>query len=248
MAAHKELVDFITEYFTDEPNASVNDCARDADACGIPVRRDIISAIRRDMRAARPVPTTAPKPVLTVVPSPYQFADKPPVVMPKVEVPVPQEEIADKKATPIAERRSYYDDLLLADSTITITKAMKQVKAKFGKSVDVGYALATLKMVRELHKSNSPPQPKEAPKAAMSPPPQKAPEAPVQKPAEKPKEVVSEYVLMYVDPSKKTQFEVVKPADIRKSIFLLVAKGIDPDAIKVYEPSKVKLSVKVSFE
>lgn len=166
MAAHKEVVEFIQQYFRDELGGTIDSCAREADACGVPARKDLIVSIRRDMkneieRLRREQVLNKNQhrlpPILSLVK---------PLKLPASNVPAPEEE--KKGLVPIEVRRSYYDDIILAERGITIVKAMKKVTEKYGRSVDVGYALDRLKMVRALY-AEQPGQPEESVKTPMNP-------------------------------------------------------------------------------
>lgn len=255
MTAHKEEVEFIQQYFFDELDGTIDSCAREAASCGVPVRKELIVSVRRDMseeikkirleRAQQK--SIRPHPTLTLV------------KMPDLNIPVPPEEANNKSSASIELRRQHYDDLVLADSAITIAKAMKAVKVKFGTSVDVRYALASLKLARELHKQAASSEETVNPKEPLNPikgveklslkPVEPRPVEPKpQQPLRKPDEQVDEFVIIYDLKGKGTFHELVSKSQLNQKILNLLSAGVEQTTIKVFKQVKMKLQVSINFE
>lgn len=230
MAAHKEVVEFIQEYFRDELDGTIDSCAREAANCNVPASKDLIVSVRRDMqeeikklRNSKTVEEIKRPPPLYIV------KQRP---LPKIQVPVPEEE--KSQTVPIETRRSYYDDILLESPAIGIGRAMKKVTEKYGRSVDVGYALSRLRMVREMAGLQTPKPPETAPEPERS--------TVAEKPAED-----GECLIRYT----KQGTEVLKVVAMRKlsdELSSIMSTGIQASAIKVSSLKELKLKLKVSID
>lgn len=253
--AHEEMIEFIKQYFLDELEGTINTCAREAAACGVPVRRDVIVSVRRDMadeiRKAREehayrVKHPVPAPILSIV-RPAQM------VMPKLDIPAPEE--SNKGSVPIGDRRKYYDDIVLGDADITITRAMKAVTAKYGMSVDVRYALASLRLSRELHNQTAT-EVVVNPKAPMNPikglperivvKPQEVIKPAAQTPKPQAPEEAEHYLLKYTLNGAPHE-EMIKKNELNMALLKLVAQGVSQSTLRVYQPVKFKLNVSIDF-
>lgn len=240
---HREVVDWVRQYFLDEPSTSIDDCCRDAHTLRIAVSRDLISSVRRGLKVLGPPAEV--KPVLSVVrQQPQYFADKPPPVdlFKQIHVEAPREEKdPGERYVSIEIRRGYYDDLLLANPHIKINTAMRKVTEKFGRSVDVGYALAALKLIREL---NAPPPvipSKELPVAPPTP-------APVTQKPTASAEDSRRLVRWTIGKEKVRAEDLVKDAELNAFITKLVGEGIAPNSIEVWKPVPKKIKVQIDFD
>ncbi len=257
-AAAKEVRNFIEQYFTDEPNASINDCVRDALGLDIAVTPSMVSDIRREFRLR-----LSKQPKLSLVPT-QPVAQKPaftphwitkwPTEEAQVDVPEPPQTAEEKKKyATVSERRKFYDDVLLENPDITVTMAMRRVKEKFGKSVDPKYAVDSLRLTRELHAGaakTAMQTPVEAPKPKTLTLKDTLP-ADFFKPAAKEppvaKEELDEYAVIYKSKNGSTSTVTSTKTGMHKLLVQLSSEGVETGNIRVYKQVKLKIKVEVDF-
>ena len=242
--AHAEAVEFIQQYFRDELEGTINTCAREAAACGVHTNRDVIISVRRDMkdeivrlrRERDAKKEHRLPPVLSLVK---------PIKLPASTIPVPKEE--KQGGAPIEVRRSYYDDIILAEKGITIVKAMRKVTEKYGRSVDVGYALDRLRVVRALYAEEAQ-EPSEETVKPMNPikgmekvdlskpePPKPTPQA------------VGECLIKYKSPAGEAS-RVVQANKLKEELSTILQLGALAQSIEVFDLVKRKMKFTVSIE
>lgn len=214
----KEVQEFISQYFEDEPNASISDCVRDALAVNVPVTPEQVSGVRRRLReemAKRP--RTAPSPASPIPQAKNRISW---VAELTPAPPEPEPTLEERKAHPlitsVEARRRYYEDVLLEDPSLTVTAAMKKVTAKYGRSVDPAFAVGVLKEVRELAKKvQSLPNAPKLQKAPLSPPAPGKTESDPPKPAP----------VVEAPPAAKEQKSKIEPDEAY--LLLFRKKGLD---------------------
>lgn len=284
-----EVTEFVQQFFLDDEKASIHACVRDALDLGIPVTPDQVSGIRRTMRQqgvtklslVPPRPAADKPPVGMKVGSVSGYARNPPqppqwfidkqkredelfLKLQAEELPSdepPMQKKAQKAATDaVLERRRYFEGILLDDPMQTVVAAMTKVKVKFGTSVDPGFAVRTLRLVRELagvtkemvlKRGDSKPLTHRInlPEVKVNPPP--APVVPRPLSKEPPKAATEEeYLLRYQD-SNGTVGEttrIISKRELEAEIQKLTMRGVAP--IRVFKEVKMKttVTVNVSFE
>ena len=262
-AVHKEVKEFVEQYFTDEPNASINDCVRDALELDVPVTPSLVSDIRREYRLR-----ASKQPKLALVPTPAPVKQKPQFTptwvtqWPVEEVPEPKQ--TKQKSAAIMERRQYYDDVLQENPSLTVTQAMKRVKEKFGTSVDPVYAVQSLRVIRELHAGAA--KPATQPQQKLEAPPKQktlkdtlpadffktekpAKEPPVAAPTGSTKEASEEYAIVYKTAKDATALTTIlsPKSGVQAKLMELTAKGVDSATIRVFKQVQLKVKVTVDF-
>lgn len=149
---------FYEEYFSKNPEASIDMAAKAADDAGAPIIKEIASAARRKVLEAQriklqivPNMTEEKKPF---VPPAKWSMPKQPVETPKATEMVQPEE--PKKEEPkeeddLAARKKFVNDLIEKDPGIKPVIIQARMVEKFGKGMDSRYIYDCCRVAREMH-------------------------------------------------------------------------------------------------
>lgn len=215
MAVGADVKNYVLKFFEERPKATIFDCVREGLKSGFALTPAIVSIIRRDKRKNTPKETPA-------VTAPPSVPTPKPTIWNKYEIPVEEK----KMQSTIAERRKYFDDLVMANPAIGIRTAIEEVKKKFGTGVDPKYALKTLALARELAK---PPEPKK------------------QEPINLKKEAEVVYIVEYGSESWSVE-KATDDVHLQNIISRLVSQNVPLSDIRVYKHIKVDIQVNVDIK
>jgi len=277
-----EVTEFVQQFFLDDDKASIHACVRDALDLGIPVTPEQVSGIRRTMRQKGVTklslvtagPAADKPPVGMKVGSVSGYARNPPqppqwfidkqkredelFLRLQAEPDEPDELPVEKKVKKAAtdamlERRRYFESVLLEDPLQTVVEAMTKVKVKFGTSVDPGFAVRTLNLVRELaqvtkemvvkKRENKPLTHRiSLPDVKVNPPPATVVPRPLSK--EPPRPVEDELVALIYGATRR----IITKEELGEEVQKLTQSGVT--GIRVYALKEMKMTTKVviSFE